>query len=270
MSRAIARFRHSSLPEEVLQDLVTTSLVVRYSKDTRLFLQGAPSDNLMLIISGAVKIYCPHLASRYVMGGLAGPGELIGFADTVDSKGRSCMALEAQALTNCTVALISRQRIERELVHLDPGVIISVLASANTFWASLLYRSLSLMGMTFRERLESVIAEVAEKFGVQDARGMLLTVELSHDDWSALIASSRSLASKLIGEMIEEGRLERNGKRYTVLNESSVNRTRGGQVEHPRPAASVTGNGSRQVDRGWLNGTALSAAVRGSASKRVA
>jgi CRP/FNR family transcriptional regulator len=271
-SKAIARFRHSSLPEELLQELVSASLVVRYTRDTRLFLRGTPADNLMLIISGVVKIYCPHPASRHVMGALAGPGEVIGYADFIDSKERSCMAFEAQALTNCSVALISRQRIERELARLDPKVLISVLASANTFWTSMLYRSIALMGMSFRERLEAVIAEVAGKFGVKDARGTLLTVELAHDDWAALIASSRSLASKLIGEMAEEGLLERNGKRYTVLDDSIINTARNGRTEYPRPTASENGNGSRPADRVWLSGTTLSAAVpsSGTGSKRIA
>jgi CRP-like cAMP-binding protein len=133
----------------------------------------------MLIVSGAVKIYCPQSGGRNVMLGLAGPGEVIGFADFVDPKGRACMTFEAQALTNCTVALISRQRIERELSRLAPGVLVSVLAAANTFWTTIACRCLSLLGMSFRERLETVIAEVAEKFGVNDARGTLLRLEFS-------------------------------------------------------------------------------------------
>jgi CRP-like cAMP-binding protein len=271
-TKAIARFRHSSLPDELLHDLVSASLVVRYTKDTRLFLRGTPADNLMLIISGAVKIYCPHLASRHVMGALAGPGEVIGYADFIDPKERSCMAFEAQALTNCSVALISHQRIERELARLDPRVLITVLASANTFWTSMLYRSMALIGMSFRERLEAVIAEVAEKFGVKDARGTLLTLELAHEDWAALIASSRSLASKLIAEMTDEGLLERNGKRYTVLNNSIINTAQNGRAECPRPTVSENGNRSRPADRVWLSGSTLSAAVPGSASgsKRIA
>jgi hypothetical protein len=40
---------------------------------------------------------------------LAGPGDIIGYVDRMDAKGRHCQAFEAQALTNCAVALISRQ-----------------------------------------------------------------------------------------------------------------------------------------------------------------
>jgi CRP-like cAMP-binding protein len=224
MSKVLSRFKHSSLPEEFLVDLASDSLNVKFAKNARLFLQGTPADNLMLVATGAVKIYCPQSSGRGVMVGLAGPGEVIGYADFIDSKGRFREAFEAQALTNCSVALISRQRIEKGLGRLDPGRLVGLMESANGFWTAFAYRCVSLMGMTFRERLEAVIGEIAEKFGVTDARGTLLTLELGHDDWAALIASSRSLASKLLSEMIDRGILEREGRRYTILKDGHFKR----------------------------------------------
>jgi CRP-like cAMP-binding protein len=100
VSKAIARFRNSSVPEDILVDLVNDSLVVRYEKDARLFLRGSPADNVMLVITGAVKIYCLQTSGRNVLMGLAGPGEAIGFADFVDAKGGVCATFEARALTN--------------------------------------------------------------------------------------------------------------------------------------------------------------------------
>jgi CRP-like cAMP-binding protein len=150
--------------------------------------------------------------------GLVGPGYVIGFADFIDSKGRWCEAFEAQALTNCSVSLVSRQRIERELGKLAPGMLVEMLQNVNSFWTSMVYRCGTLMSMNYRERLEFVISEMAENFGVKDSRGILLTLELGHDEWAELIASSRSLVSKLISQMIDEGMLEREGKRYTLLD----------------------------------------------------
>jgi CRP-like cAMP-binding protein len=213
----ISRLKHCGLPEDLLFELVNDNLLVRYGKDARLFLQGKPADMLMLVVSGAVKIYCPNVSDRTFMIGLAGPGYAIGYADFIDPKGRWCEAFEAQALTNCSLALISRQRIERELSKLAPGVLVELLQNANGFWTSMMYRCAALMTMTYRERLEFVIAEVAESFGVQDARGILLTIELGHNEWAELIASSRSLVSKLISQLVDEGILEHEGKHYTLL-----------------------------------------------------
>jgi CRP-like cAMP-binding protein len=216
-NRVISRFKHCGLPEDLLFELVNDNLLVRYSRDARLFVQGKPADMLMLVVSGAVKIYCPNVSNRTFMIGLAGPGHAIGYADFVDPKGRWCEAFEAQALTNCSLALVSRQRIERELGRLAPGVLVELLQNANGFWTSMMYRCAALMTMTYRERLEFVISEVAENFGVRDARGILLTIELGHNEWAELIASSRSLVSKLISEMVDEGILEHEGKHYTLL-----------------------------------------------------
>lgn len=225
-TQSTSRIERWGLPEPLLAELVSDNLVVRYSKNARLFLQGTPCDMLMLVVSGAVKIYCPYASGRNFMLRLAGPSDVISYADFIDAKGRCCVAFEAQALTNCSVALIGRQRIERELAKLAPDALVDLLRRLNTFWSSTVYRCAALMSMTYRERLELVVSEVAENFGIKDAHGVLLTLELGHDEWAELIASSRSLVSKLISQMIDEGILERDGKRYTLLDSELLQRKR--------------------------------------------
>jgi len=242
-SRLISRLKHCGLPEDLLLELVNDNLVVRYAKDARLFLQGKPADMLMLVVTGAVKIYSPNVSDRTFMVGLAGPGHVIGYADFIDPKGRWCEAFEAQALTNCSLALVSRQRIERELGKLAPGVLVELLQSANGFWSSMMYRCAALMSMNYRERLEFVISEVAENFGVKDARGILLTLELGHNEWAELIASSRSLVSKLISQMIDEGILERAGRHYILTNVELVKRRATSFMDYVRRDDVIDGNG---------------------------
>jgi len=67
------------------------------------------------------------------------------------------------------------------------------------------------MTLSYRERLEAMLAEVAARFGVKDARGTLLTLELGHDDWAEMIGSSRPMVSRLIAEMVQNRVLAREG-----------------------------------------------------------
>ena len=61
-----------------------------------------------------------------------------------------------------------------------------------------------------------MIEELAGRFGVSESRGVLLTSVFNHSDFAEMIASSRPLVSKLIGELIAEGLLIQQGRRYIV------------------------------------------------------
>ena len=218
-SRLGWRVRQAGVPNEIVDDLINDNIVARYARRFRLFLQGAPGDVLTLIINGVVKVHCAQPDGRRFLVDLAGPGDIIGYVDRVDSKGRHCQAFEAQALTNCAVAIISRQRILKLLGESDHTTLVALFERLNTFWGSVVHRYASLMTLSYRERLEAMLNEVAARFGVKEARGTLLTLELGHDDWAEMIGSSRPMVSRLIAEMVQNRVLAREGKHYILLSD---------------------------------------------------
>ena len=62
-----------------------------------------------------------------------------------------------------------------------------------------------------------VFNKLGTRFGINDKRGTLVMPELSHEDLAEVIGSSRPMVSKLIGDIIEEGLLERGEKRHFIL-----------------------------------------------------
>lgn len=236
-SRALWRVRQAGLPAEFIDELIGDNMVARYAKRFRLFLQGAPADVLMLIVNGVVKVHCTQPDGRRFLVELAGPGDLIGYVDLLDARGRHCQAFEAQALTNCAVALITRQRILKLVEGAEHGLLVSLFERLNSFWSASVYHYASFMTLSYRERLEAKLAEVASRFGVRDARGTLLTLELGHDDWAEMIGSSRPMVSRLIAEMVENGVLERDGKHYVLLGHQEIEKP---SLPMPRPEAEAT------------------------------
>jgi CRP/FNR family cyclic AMP-dependent transcriptional regulator len=216
-SRLAWRVRQAGVPSEIIDELINDNIVARYARRFRLFLQGAPADVLMIIINGVVKVHCAQPDGRRFLVELAGPGDIIGHVDRMDFKGRHCQAFEAQALTNCAVALVSRQRILKLLADSDHTTLIELFERLNTFWGAVVHRYASLMTLSYRERLEAMLAEVAARFGVKEARGTMLTLELGHDDWAEMIGSSRPMVSRLIAEMCKNRLLARDGKHYILL-----------------------------------------------------
>lgn len=223
-SRALWRVRRAGLPPEFVDELIGDNIVARYAKRFRLFLQGAPADVLMLIVNGVVKVHCTQPDGRRFLVELAGPGDLIGYVNVYDARGRHCQAFEAQALTNCAVALISRQRIIKLLEAANHGLLLDLFERLNSFWAGVAHHYASFMTLSYRERLEAMLAQVASRFGVKDARGTLLTLELGHDDWAEMIGSSRPMVSRLLAEMVENNLLSREGKHYILLGHHELDK----------------------------------------------
>jgi hypothetical protein len=56
------------------------------------------------------------------------------------------------------------------------------------------------------------------RFGIREARGIFLSIELGHDEWARMIGSSRPMVSRIMADLINAGMIAREGKRYILLN----------------------------------------------------
>jgi CRP/FNR family transcriptional regulator, cyclic AMP receptor protein len=222
---AKARLKHQicalGLPPEVADDLIGHHTPVNYNKGAIVALQGSPADVLFHVITGLVKVYCPRPDGTRILVKLAGPGDVVGYADYLDSRGDRAQIFEVETLTKSSLALFTREHILKILSALELSVLIQVIERLNTAWSSMAQWFASFLGMSFRERIEIVLKELAEKFGVRDSRGVLLTPELSHADFADMIGSSRPMVTRLMAEMTKQGLLLRQGKRF-ILCEPSV------------------------------------------------
>ncbi len=216
-SRLLSQLEQCGLPDEAIAALVGRHTLVRYPRGSPLFLQGSPADVVFAVFSGMVKVYCPRAEGSRILVELVGPGDIIGYADFADCGGQRSQVFEAHALTNCCVALFTRQHLLKVLRDLEPSLLLKLLESINSFWSSVIDRYATLLGMSLRERLELVLRELGARFGVNDARGILLTPELAQEELAEMIGSSRPMVSKLLTEMTRRGMLARQGRRHILL-----------------------------------------------------
>jgi CRP/FNR family cyclic AMP-dependent transcriptional regulator len=212
------------LTADFADEIVSRCTFLNYEKGSALFIQGSPADLVFYVFAGLVKIYCPRSNGSRILMNIAGPGDLIGYADFIDSGGRRAQVFEAEALVKTSVALFTRNHLLNLLQTLDQESRSRLIERVNTAWSSIAHRFGTFLGMTFKERLEFVLRELGEKFGVGDSRGALLRPELSHSDYADMIGSSRPMVSRLLSEMSDEGVLLRQGKQL-VLSESFTNNT---------------------------------------------
>ena len=209
------------LPAECLTELIEHSHCISYAPGTTIFLKGSSADVIFWVLTGLAKVSYPNTDGTRVVVKLAGPGDVIGFADTVDSAGRHTQAFEAEAVTKSSVALFTRDHVIRTLHRLSPLKLVSLIESLNSSWSAMNSFYARFLGLSFRERLEIIFSQLAERFGAKDSRGVLLTPGLSHDALAEMIASSRPMVSRLIAEMVDQRVIARQGKHYILLDAST-------------------------------------------------
>src|SRR6202030_3208495 len=128
-----ASLSHLKLPLELVDEVIERHIAVAFEKGALAFCEGNTDGMIACILSGYVKVYCPVADGYRTLVRLAGPGEVIGYPDYIDEKGRSARLFEAQVASKSTLALFSRDYVARLLASLPTGVLISIIASLNTF-----------------------------------------------------------------------------------------------------------------------------------------
>jgi CRP-like cAMP-binding protein len=206
------------LPAQCLTELIEHSHCISYAPGAPIFLKGSTADVMFWVLTGLVKVSYPNTDGTRVVVKFAGPGDVIGFADTVDSAGRHTQAFESEAVTKSSVALFTRDHVFRALHRLSPQKLVSLVESLNSSWSAMHSFHARFLGLSFRERLEIIFAQLGQRFGVKDSRGVLLTPELSHEALAEMIASSRPMVSRLIAEMVDQRVIARQGKHYILLD----------------------------------------------------
>lgn len=204
-----------NLAPKIARQLVRRSTNFRYSDGKIVFFSGAPGDMVYCVRRGMVALYAPMEDESRVLFRIAGPGDLLGYTNFLGEQ-RSSQVWEAHARDNCEIALITREHINRTLQAVNRELLIKLFDRINTEWSQQMTRWIRFLGLDYRRRLELVIVELAGRFGVAESRGVLLTSVFNHSDFAEMIASSRTLVSKLIGELIAEGFLIQQGRQYIV------------------------------------------------------
>lgn len=206
-----------NLPLDIVEELIERHIAVSFEKGALAFCEGNTDGMLACILSGYVNVYCPVGDGDRTLVRMAGPGEIIGYPDYLDEKGRYARLFEAQVATKCTLALFSRDQVVRLLAGLQADALITILASLNTFWSENLRHFATLLNLPFWDRLTIAFSDLAKRAGVKDSEGIVLIPEVGHEDLAEMIGCSRPMVSRLIAQMVESGLLARRGKQYVLL-----------------------------------------------------
>jgi CRP-like cAMP-binding protein len=250
-------------PANAAAELAHGAHIVPYDKRSIIFTAGEPADLLYVLLSGEVKLHFDAGDGAGLLVSIARGGQLLGVFAPASGSAKAAkpeQLFTAQALSRCKVAIIPTARVAQILHALSAEKLVRVLERSREDWMDLCCRLLTFLTMSVRRRLTHTIAEIADSFGVADARGRLITLRLSHEDLAALVGASRPMVSKHLKEMASEGVLSKQQGRYVLLMPQP-----GSAVDGDGAAAKAAGNGSQAGRHASGTGAAHERGARGRA-----
>lgn len=223
-------------PAETAAEVAQYAHIVAYDKNATVFHAGEVTDLLYVLLSGEVRLYYGTAAGERLLVTIIRGGQLFGTTDfqvTDTTPGQQEQLFTAQTLSRCKVAMLSRARVASLLHHLPAPDLVRIVQGVDATWVSLCCRLLTFLTQDVRSRLAYSIREIAKVFGIPDARGKLIALRLSHEDFAELIGASRPMVSKHLKELAEGGIFVKENGRYIVLREDALSE----MATSGRPAA---------------------------------
>jgi CRP/FNR family transcriptional regulator, cyclic AMP receptor protein len=219
---------------EQLERLGDGAELIRIRRHHTIFSEGQASDRVYIMLSGVAKLSILNREER-VLVGLVGPGEIFGVSSLLPDAVRP---FRCDAISDSTVAIVQPEVFVETTLGIQRELLSRVLDVTVGRWWMMLVRYANFVGLGLRERLAAALLEVGTKFGVEESRGLLLTLKLTHEDLADLVGASRQRTTVQLKEFENERALIRDGRRIIIVPQMLLRKS----VEPPAPQRKFQGS----------------------------
>jgi CRP/FNR family transcriptional regulator, cyclic AMP receptor protein len=201
------------LSTDQLKGLAQSLESIKIKRHHPIFYEGEASDRVYVLLSGVAKLSFLNRAEK-VLVGLVGPGEVFGVSSLLPNATRP---FRCEAFSDCTVGVGRPSTFVGLMLGVPLERFSRTLEVTVGRWWSMLQRYTSFVGLTVRERLAGALLELGAKFGADDARGVLLTLKLTHADLAELVGASRQRTTEQLIEFEHQRMIIRDGRRLIIV-----------------------------------------------------
>jgi CRP-like cAMP-binding protein len=202
----------SWLSDDQLRRLAQDLKPLRVKRRETIFYEGEASAHVYVLLSGVAKLSFLQRDER-VLVGLVGPGEIFGVSSLLPGQTRP---FRCDAFSDCTVGVGDPATFVDIVLGVPLERLSRTLDVTVGRWWGMLQRYTNFIGLSVREKLAGALLELGAKFGVDDARGKLITLNLTHADLAELVGASRQRTTEQLNEFERERMLIRDGRRLII------------------------------------------------------
>jgi len=210
----------SSLNETLVSDLSNSSVVLDFRRRRFVYRAGEPADCLYAIIDGRVKLCrIESGTSREAVIDILPEGSLFGESALYSAAGQranSAVAYENSRLLRIHVADFKRGMAEDDRLHDYTFRLIGQrLDHAERRLADFALNAIP-------ARLDRLLAEFSDRYGVSEPEGVLIDIPLPHREIASIVGSTRESVTVRLNAMRREGTIKFVNRRILIKRPASL------------------------------------------------
>jgi Crp-like helix-turn-helix domain len=164
------------------------------------------------LIAGIARITCLNASNERVTVALIAPGPI----PELPSLPMSRFDFRCEAYDNCRVGTLDWKGFESVTLNGRESAFRKFHQNDLKHWYRLLRRTSGLLNLDLHERVAITMLDLCDDFGIEDSRGTLLPVSLSHKDIASIVGASRPRVTEHLGQMERDHLLFRQGRQFIV------------------------------------------------------
>jgi CRP-like cAMP-binding protein len=190
----------------------------RFSRGSTLFEEGGPTDQVMIMLSGRVKISHFTADGREIILAVRGPGELLGELSAIDQDPRSATALAAEPVE----ALVLSVEDFQQFVSTTPRAAMVLLTGLVRRLREADRKRIEFAAYDTVGRVALRLLDLAKQFGEPAEKGVRITLPLSQQELAGLIGASREAVSKALQHLRKRGWVETQRRGISILDPEAL------------------------------------------------
>lgn len=210
----------------LLQDLAHDTLV-RLAESVQLlevrrrhvvYLPGDPGSAVYFLSSGRVKISKVTRDGKELTLDYRGPGDVFGELCLIDGGPREEMA---EAMDSALIAEVDRNAFER-LIQREGlvGYRLSKILAARR--RELENKLENLVFKDVNSKLAELLLRLATEYGIDDSRGTLVALKITHQEMANLIGSTRETVSLTLSQFKRSGLIQTEGRKVILADREGL------------------------------------------------
>jgi len=169
-------------------------------------------DKVYVLESGMVRVFRESLNAEEVTFGFVKPGEIFGESVLFSDQSRDSRAV---AVEPSVVIVLSKDEF-KGIMKQTPRICCSLVRQIDGRFRDIETRVEDLVFRNARNRLASVLVQIANRFGSPANGEIVLPFQLTHQDLAALIGTTRPTASLAVNELEQSGLICRKGRHIVI------------------------------------------------------
>ena len=198
--------------EIMLEHFSDLGEIISYKRNALIEFEGSRMNHIYLITEGRVKQFFTNANGLEKTILILSRGDMFGEVTMIQKDCDHCIT---ETYCPTKVCKISRDVFE-DYLKKNPDLYNSVMLMLTTKFRLLMYQIFDSNYLTTKEKLYALLQRLSIQHEKKKDEGKEIDLYLTHEEIARMIGSTRSTVTRLMRELEEEKKIQRNGKRLIV------------------------------------------------------